>query len=269
MSDWRCANLMRSKEAIVKLKRIIFSSFLVVLLMTASATLVFATDANYALAEKLAIDFLTDMHLVEIFPSDHVVDFSKYTSVEKFIEYMDLHMAWIIDYYQLVGGSGYGTSYDDYTFETEATDFKEVDGGLLITMHIKRFYHYISSDDWGGGENSVYVLVAEGENGLEIRDYNNPHTGWDGIRGDSFIPTDPDYWINSTDIESVLEYVRRTNAEGLKIYAQDYGVTEEDRILYSEVEESPPQTGSYISVICPLTSIIAITLTASNKKTKT
>ena len=230
---------------------------------------VFEANANYALAEKLATDFLTDMHLVEIFPSDHTVDFSKYTSVEKFIEYMDLHMAWIIDYYQLVGGSGYGTSYDDYTFETEATDFKEVDGGLLLTMHIKRFYHYISSDDWGGGENSVYVLVAEGENGLEIRDYNNPHTGWDGIRGDSFIPTDPDYWINSTDIESVLEYVRRTNAEGLKIYAQDHGAAEEDGIIYSEVEESSPQTGGYISVICPLTSIIAIALTASNKKTKT
>ncbi len=57
---------------------------------------------------------------------------------------------------------------------------------------------------WSGREYSVYVLVAEGNNGLEIRDYNYPHTSWDGIRGEDYAPKDINYWINSPDIETVL-----------------------------------------------------------------
>ena len=106
-------------------------------------------------AEKLAIDFLTDIDLVNISSPVQVPDFSKYTSVEKFIEYMNIHMKYAVDLDQIIHGSAYGTRYDDYTFEAEAIIFEEVDGGLLITMHIKRVFHYINTDEWGAAEYSV------------------------------------------------------------------------------------------------------------------
>ena len=111
----------------------------------------------------------------------------------------------------------------------------------------------------------MYVLVAEGENGLEIRDYNDPHTGWDGIRGDSFIPKDPDYWITSPDIEAVLENVMQTIDEGLKIYAEDYGF-KEDALAESESEAPSPNTGVCFSMILPLIAVTAAALTGSSKK---
>ncbi len=75
-------------------------------------------------AEKLAADFLTDMYLEETFPEEHEIDFTKYTSVEKFIKYMELHMQKNNNNGDSDYDSGYDDDYiDDYIFEANAIIF--------------------------------------------------------------------------------------------------------------------------------------------------
>ena len=203
-------------------------------LIAAAAVLVCAVTAaadgiDREKAAELAVGFVGEIARVEADPLSNELDISPYTSVEKFAEYISLRMSWVRELAEIRGVGG-----DPVDFEAEATDFRDVDGGLLVTVHTKETFHY--SDGDGISENSVYVLVAEGVSDLEVRDYNNPHTVWDGIRGDSYVPEDVDYWIDSPDIEAALQNVRDVTAAGVKIYSDEQSASEASA-------ETSPDTG--------------------------
>ena len=216
-----------------------------------------SADIDRAEAEKLAAGFLEEICRAEESPETYKFDFSAFTSVEKLLEYMDLRMKWVSDLAKI---QGEGKSDRSVDFEASATDFEEVEGGLLVTMHTKKTYRYADSDEPGISENSVYVLVAEGENGLEIRDYNNPHTGWDGIRGESYVPRDVDYWISSPDIEAALQNVRDVSAAGLEIYSEQYEKSEQLSSGSAEPDGDPaPETGITFSAAAIFSLLAAFT----------
>lgn len=168
------------------------SLVIAVVLSAFCITPAFASDIDINAAEDLAIAFLSEIHHVEFAPETYKFDISPYTSVINFNIYMSLRMRQVRDLAKLEGGND---RFDSFVFEAGAVDYEDVDGGLLLTMHVKN----------ESGEFDVYVLVAEGESGLEVRDFNYPHTAWDGIRGDGYVPKDVNYWINSPDIEAAIE----------------------------------------------------------------
>lgn len=242
-------------------------TFLLALIMVCTLSVSAYASPNqieHEAAENLARDFLTDLFVEDTASGEYVIDFTKYTSVEKFIEFMELHIQRINNQ----SARSNAADYDDRIFEANAIDFEDVDGGLLMLMHIKNFKHILTMDDdytWSGSEYSVYVLVAEGKNGLEIRDFNYPHTSWEGIREKDYIPKDVNYWIDSPDIEAVLAYERESNMEIEAQYNEEHESENSDSVPNTS-DESSPKTGKSFSDITILLPLFATMITVITKK---
>lgn len=196
-----------------KLKRLIFSILLLALAcanicamsLNASA-LALGEGIDPDRAYALATDFLTDYYRA-VDRYDYC-DFSEYITVDALLGYVNSRIDGEVRAAKLLSGKKYG-----YKLSVKPISDEKLSGCLRVKMSASAEYFYSDEDSEPASySEDSYLLIASGENGLEIRDWYLPGDPYDeAVRGELAQIADKDFWVRDPRFETVLERQKEWN----------------------------------------------------------